>query len=177
MTQRKARVTRASAASAAICIVLAACGAAPTAPQRVGTVVAAVPTATPQALTDSGATAPPELTITLGDTITLRLGETVSLGVDGASVSFDRVVEDSRCPADAQCIWQGRVVVAGTLTLGGQATPFTLGTLEGFADAPASLAAGPFVLSIAAVEPYPATPDGIPEDAYVLTLALTPAPR
>lgn len=34
---------------------------------------------------------------------------------DGSVLGFVEVVEDSRCPADAMCIWQGRAVVAFTL--------------------------------------------------------------
>ena len=34
---------------------------------------------------------------------------------NGTRLTFDNVTEDSRCPADAQCIWAGDGVVAVTL--------------------------------------------------------------
>jgi hypothetical protein len=38
--------------------------------------------------------------------------------VDGPSVTPLEVIEDSRCPADVQCIWAGRVVVRTKIHLG-----------------------------------------------------------
>ncbi len=163
------------ALSTLLCLVLgaalAACGAAQR-PVRVASSLAptaqeastaeATPAEAPTVLADLGA----------GQSITLKLGERASLGSGGASVIFERVVEDSRCPSNAQCLWQGRVVIAGSVTLDGQSLPFTLGTLKGFADAPASFSAGPYTLSIDAVEPYPETPEGIADEDYLLTLAV-----
>lgn len=48
--------------------------------------------------------------------VALALGASGSL--DGLALSFDAVVEDSRCPADVECVWEGRAVVA--LTVAGE---------------------------------------------------------
>jgi hypothetical protein len=45
-----------------------------------------------------------------------RLGQSVH--VDGITVRPERVIEDSRCPANANCIWAGRVVVRATVSGG-----------------------------------------------------------
>jgi hypothetical protein len=45
------------------------------------------------------------------------LGEIAA--VDGPKVRPDRVVEDSRCPADVQCIQAGRLIVKVTVIGGG----------------------------------------------------------
>ena len=45
------------------------------------------------------------------------LGEIAA--VDGPRVRPDRVVEDSRCPADVQCIHAGRLIVRATVLGGG----------------------------------------------------------
>ncbi|MGV3479235.1 MAG: hypothetical protein ACO1O3_04765 [Sphingobium sp.] len=45
-----------------------------------------------------------------------RLGQRVY--VDGITVRPDRVIEDSRCPANGDCIWAGRVVLRATVTGG-----------------------------------------------------------
>jgi hypothetical protein len=47
----------------------------------------------------------------------VHLGEIAA--VDGPSVRPDRVIEDSRCPADVQCIQAGRLVVRATVLGGG----------------------------------------------------------
>ncbi|MCH7627708.1 MAG: hypothetical protein IH997_03215 [Proteobacteria bacterium] len=48
-----------------------------------------------------------------------RLGETTRAGP--VSVRADEVVEDSRCPMNARCVWAGRVVLAATVTQEGRA--------------------------------------------------------
>jgi hypothetical protein len=48
--------------------------------------------------------------------VALALGASGSL--DGLALSFDEVVEDSRCPSDAACVWEGRALVG--LTLAGE---------------------------------------------------------
>jgi hypothetical protein len=42
-----------------------------------------------------------------------RLGQTVYVG--GITVRPERVIEDSRCPANALCVWAGRLVVRATV--------------------------------------------------------------
>ena len=37
----------------------------------------------------------------------IRIGERVSIRKEGLTVSFTRVVEDSRCPEGVQCVWAG----------------------------------------------------------------------
>lgn len=47
----------------------------------------------------------------------VRLGEIAA--VDGPKVRPDRVIEDSRCPADVQCVVAGRLIVRTTVMGGG----------------------------------------------------------
>lgn len=51
----------------------------------------------------------------LDQPFTLAIGEEVRFASLG--VTLDEVVEDSRCPADVQCIWEGRTAFAVSLTL------------------------------------------------------------
>ncbi|WP_420010241.1 hypothetical protein [Xanthomonas sacchari] len=64
----------------------------------------------------------------------VRLGEIAA--VDGPRVRPDRVIEDSRCPADVQCIQAGRLVVRATVLGGGwsKEMDLTLGTPVPVAD-------------------------------------------
>lgn len=45
-----------------------------------------------------------------------RLSETVY--VDGPSVTPIRVLEDSRCPRDTECVWAGQARIAARIALG-----------------------------------------------------------
>lgn len=45
-----------------------------------------------------------------------KLGQTVF--VDGPVVRPDKVIEDSRCPSDVQCVWAGRVRILATVITG-----------------------------------------------------------
>ncbi|CAD7347232.1 hypothetical protein [Xanthomonas arboricola] len=64
----------------------------------------------------------------------VRLGEIAA--VDGPKVRPDQVIEDSRCPADVQCIHAGRLIVRTTVFGGGwsQQIDLTLGVPVPVAD-------------------------------------------
>jgi hypothetical protein len=47
----------------------------------------------------------------------VKLGQVAH--VAGARVRPDRLIEDSRCPSDAQCVWAGRVIVRAYVSSGG----------------------------------------------------------
>lgn len=47
----------------------------------------------------------------------VRVGQIAS--VNGPRVRAERVIEDSRCPIDAQCVWAGRLIVRVTVLGGG----------------------------------------------------------
>ena len=59
---------------------------------------------------------PPQLLAATGDTVTLKLGESVRVDPAGLMVSFDSVLADSRCPAQAACVWAGSVRVLLTVS-------------------------------------------------------------
>ena len=55
------------------------------------------------------------------------IGETTLVG--SAKVRPDALIEDSRCPMNARCVWAGRVIVEATVMRGGafETKRFTLG--------------------------------------------------
>ena len=69
---------------------------------------------------------------------TLRVGETATLP-EGMSVKLEKI-DDSRCPANVQCIWQGELGATFILTGGGFAssTSIRLGTERNKSIIPAS---------------------------------------
>ena len=71
----------------------------------------------------------------------IALGQTAF--VDGPKVRADRVIEDSRCPVDVQCVWAGRLVVRATVMGGGwsRQIDLTLGMPVNVADGALTLVA------------------------------------
>ncbi len=51
-----------------------------------------------------------------GHRVEIGLGGSVELPAKGIGISFDRVLEDSRCPTNVVCVWAGKVVVELTVT-------------------------------------------------------------
>ncbi len=50
--------------------------------------------------------------VRIGDDFSLAVGERVQLAQAPFTVQFDRVFEDSRCPMDARCVWEGNAKIA-----------------------------------------------------------------
>jgi hypothetical protein len=46
-------------------------------------------------------------TISAGDTVRLKLGEAAAVAETNVVVRFSSVEEDSRCPIDVLCVWEG----------------------------------------------------------------------
>lgn len=84
----------------------------------------------------------------------VALGQTAY--VDGPRVTPLELVEDSRCPADVQCVQAGRVVVRTKIHLGGSdlKRDLTLGEPVGIADG---------ALELVSVEPDPPSAGSQPE--------------
>jgi hypothetical protein len=87
------------------------------------------------------------------------------------ALRFEAVLEDSRCPADAQCIWAGRVVIAVVIRVGaGELESITLGLPGGITpDAPELQPAGDYTVRLVSLDPHPPTSGG-PPLPYVATL-------
>ena len=47
-----------------------------------------------------------------GEEFTLALGESVGIEQKSVVVKFEQVIEDSRCPMNARCIWEGNARIA-----------------------------------------------------------------
>ncbi|MDH3651284.1 MAG: hypothetical protein OEQ53_16475, partial [Saprospiraceae bacterium] len=54
---------------------------------------------------------PSQKVIVLGQDFTLNFQEEGMLKDAAIKVSFESVLEDSRCPSDVQCVWAGQVKV------------------------------------------------------------------
>jgi hypothetical protein len=93
-------------------------------------------------------------------------GESVTLP-DGSVLEFVEVVEDSRCPADAMCIWQGRAVVA--FEMNGERFKVA------FLGEPASVEVGEYTVTVHEVQPYPLASQPTEHSEYVVTVSVSKA--
>jgi hypothetical protein len=109
----------------------------------------------------------------LGDEFTLRAGQSASITELGLWMRFNRVVADSRCPADAMCIWAGDgAVLLEVASLNGDSKEDTLHTnLD-----PSSVLLSRAELRLVRLEPYPAASGSIPPGDYIVTLATRSVP-
>jgi hypothetical protein len=105
----------------------------------------------------------------------------------GPAITFERVVDDSRCPADVLCVWSGMVVVALRIEpAGGETQTVEMGAITDYEGivrsqqpqlgigSSATLAA--FTVELLAVTPYPAAAASPPELAqYAVQLVIRAA--
>jgi hypothetical protein len=66
------------------------------------------------------------------DTVSVEVGNCSELPLESEDyiLCFDSVVEDSRCPANAVCVWQGVAKAKFRFTINNQEHPVTLSTSD-----------------------------------------------
>jgi hypothetical protein len=99
------------------------------------------------------------------DTLSIQLGKSISVDGGRLEVIFEAKLADSRCPANATCVWAGDAVVrVSTRLAGGAPTGTELhSTLQ-----PNSLKIDRYTISMIGLTPYP----GTGRDAETQTLIL-----
>jgi hypothetical protein len=91
---------------------------------------------------------------------TVQVGETVALADENATVRFDSVVRESRCPANVTCVRAGEALARFTLVDGEETVPFEL-EIEGFVMEVQDMEryqlqrVGRFVAALLLLQPYP----------------------
>jgi hypothetical protein len=91
--------------------------------------------------------------------------------VAGLEVRFDEVVEDSRCPMNARCVWEGNARVAFRVRHADKVSTLTLNTSERFATRKEF---GDTVLRLVRLEPTPMAGEKVKEYTVVLIAEATP---
>lgn len=105
----------------------------------------------------------------LGQPVTLKPGDKAVFDAERLQIRFDRVVSDSRCPKDAQCVWAGEAVIRLTVTLPDasiksidvKASPTDKGT-----------AVGTFGVSVNDLQPLPTVNGAVRDADYRVTLTV-----
>ena len=109
--------------------------------------------------------------VAIGSEFQLRPSESVSVENTDAELRFDVVTSDSRCPADAICVWQGDATAVFSVQLGGGSSSLTLHTTGEGRQASAS----GFTLTLVRLDPYPYASRPISPSDYRALLRVDPA--
>jgi hypothetical protein len=95
------------------------------------------------------------------------------IGGDNLRLCFDSLISDSRCPANAMCVWAGSAVAKFSLTKNEQSTSFTLATLK-YGNYNEDTVLLGYKIEFVNLSPYPGTvPMPIPADQIKAELKIT----
>lgn len=110
----------------------------------------------------------------LEEPFTLEPGEVVGVADTGVRVRLVGVPEDSRCPTDVVCVWEGDArVVVEVETAGDPARSYALHTSGAAAGGSRTVEVGGYVLGLVDVTPEPHSERRIDADEYRVTLRLS----
>jgi hypothetical protein len=100
---------------------------------------------------------------------TLAVGQTAVITGEGLELRFENVIEDSRCPLNVECIWEGRASYTVRLTYEGNSYNMVL-TEVGLG----GVSRDTFLEYeiTASLLPYPEAPGGIAGDDYRLRITV-----
>jgi len=117
----------------------------------------------------SGPAAP---TPAVNEEFTLAPGQTATVNDAKVSVTFESVSEDSRCPVDVTCVWEGDAVVVLKVKTTADEVTRELHT-QGGEPRPRKAPAGDHVVSLVRLDPTPRSSAPIEPSAYRVTLLLS----
>ena len=106
-----------------------------------------------------------------GSNVTVAAGKSVTVDGTNLTVRFERVLNDSRCPTDVQCITAGDAVVLVAVEGGGarETGRYELHTANSNREA----AHGEYRLGVVDLKPVPTSRRPVPAGEYVLTLRVS----
>ena len=95
------------------------------------------------------------------------------IGGDNVRLCFDSLISDSRCPANAMCVWAGSAVAKFSLTKNGESTSFNLATLKYGSYNKDTVLLG-YKIEFVNLSPYPGTvPTPVPADQIKAEIKIT----
>jgi len=112
---------------------------------------------------------PPATVVPADSEITLAPGERAQLAGTDFLVTFEKVVQDDRCPVGVFCIHFGDARVAFRAGRGGADTTVVLST----ADTAAPAVIGPYRLELQGLAPFKQQETAIPAAAYRATIRVS----
>jgi hypothetical protein len=95
----------------------------------------------------------------IGESFTMKAGETIAIQGEQLSFRFDSVLNDSRCPEGGVCVWAGDAAVLLTF-------PDVRDTMNTYLD-PKEITHGNYKVTFQMLTPYPKTDQiTIPQNLY-----------
>lgn len=113
--------------------------------------------------------APSQPRVPLGQEFELAPGQSARATPDGLVVTFQGVEEDSRCPVDVQCVWEGNALVV----VSAERPPVPAATLQLETSARREAAYAGYTIRLVGLSPHPRQGETIPRERYRLRLAVT----
>ena len=115
----------------------------------------------------------------LDEPFRLKLGQARILHSENLIVGFNELIDDSRCPEDVVCVWEGEAKIGLWLQISGQDTTFLPLTIPGFVTAESQVHASSDTLSfhfmLQQLDPYPNTTQQRGPAAYEALLVISSA--
>lgn len=108
----------------------------------------------------------------MGQEFSIKVGQTVKLDSVDLQVRFVAVTEDSRCPADVNCVWAGKADVALDVVHNKCGSALKL-TTQRSSQASDDGKVGDFRVKLVKLDPYPRSDRKIAPGDYVATLSVT----
>ena len=105
----------------------------------------------------------------VNEEFTLRPGQTAAVSGTPLRITFESVRDDSRCPTDVTCIWEGDATVVLRVAVDSEQAVKELHTSEG-GERSRKAPAGGFVISLERLDPAPLSTQPIEASAYRVTL-------
>jgi hypothetical protein len=121
------------------------------------------------ACASGGGNAPTPPTPSLNEEFVLAPGQTAAVEGTNVRLTFDRVSEDSRCPADVNCIWEGDAVVVLRVKVEAEEATREVHT-QGGEPRSRKAPAGDYVVTLVRLDPTPRSTTTIEPSAYRATL-------
>lgn len=112
----------------------------------------------------------PQVYAPLNERFTLEVGQVAVIDGGVLQITFEKVLNDSRCPADVVCVWAGNARIALDVVHEGTPVDVKLDTNP----ESVSVVVGDFEIALLALDPYPLHERPQPEpSAYEATLKVT----
>jgi hypothetical protein len=122
-----------------------------------------------------GNTADQTMTVLVDDVFTVGKGQTAVIESEDLSLTFDSVLDDSRCPTNVECFWTGEA--RGIITVqqeGSEPMELEFNTNPAPDLNQQSFTFGEYTLELQSLDPYPKDADAaIEADEYRVTLNIT----
>ncbi|OYD91885.1 hypothetical protein CDG76_24875 [Nostoc sp. 'Peltigera membranacea cyanobiont' 210A] len=103
----------------------------------------------------------------------LKYGKTAYLPTENIEIKFSKVIQDSRCPSDVTCIWQGQVIIGLDIIKNGKQVSTLMLTLVPGRDALPIQFLDKYSVTLIGVSPYPNSKKTIVLKDYIAKIVVS----